>query len=439
MEVINAKEELERFDKSEAKTILSKKYETKSFFEIIAKDTDELIHSKILKWIFELKNLPCKENAYPIYNLLRVVLERAKEQNKSNEIDEIIKDIIDNDVQITVKGVYLEVPTIGVTVGKESGRCDLIIECDIMVNALNKKLTICIENKIDTDEHSSQTWKYYAYLAGKEAVEEEEDPGIKIEIDDDCKRKADFLLFLFLTPHSNLEMEEITNKGENACSCPHFIHINYQDLMDRVLTNLYNLKELDPRTKTFVSEYMNTLSIPYIENNRKHHIMAMTTEDSELLRKFWNENKSLILASLNAFVNDANQDEEERNSAKKAFELLSRPRYLFTFTFKGSTVKNLKMAEVAEHVATYLLQTRTPQKINLLFRKIKKNFMIHDNQYKTISKKKEKDRWRQLETFPEYYVSTQWSYNVTENIKKPNFPRFMEIVNSMNDFNVALQ
>ena len=156
--------------------------------------------------------------------------------------------------------------------------------------------------------------------------------------------------------------------------------------------------------------------------------MAMTTEDSELLRNFWNENKSLILASLNAFVNDAKQDEDERSSAKKALELLSRPRFLFTFTFEGNTIENLKMAEVAEHVATNLLKTKNQQQINLLFQKIKKNFMINESQYKKISKKKEKDRWRQLEKFPDYYVSTQWSYNKTGKIN-PNFPRFMDIVN----------
>ena len=45
------------------------------------------------------------------------------------------------------------------------------------------------------------------------------------------------------------------------------------------------------------------------------------------------------------------------------------------------------------------------------------------------AKKRERSRWRQLNERPEYYVTTQWTFNITEKTPKPNFPIFMGIVN----------
>ena len=319
--------------------------------------------------------------------------------------------------------------------------------CDIELPNETKTLTICIENKIDTDEHSFQTWKYYAYLVGETVKDEiNEIEGVEIEFNgNNCPEEAgDFQLFVFLTPHSNLEMEELKNTNTISCSCPHYIHINYQDIMDHVLTKLRDMKDLDLRIKTLVSEYMNTLSIPFINNNRKHQIMAMTDEDSKLLGKFWEENQSLILASLYAFTNDSNQDEEARYQAKKATELLSS-FHTFSVSMNGVVTNDLRMSDVAERVAEYLLgKGCKPAKINSQVYNARNKFLITSDDYSkrivdSNGKEKEPSRWRQLSNYPDYYVTTQWSYNITKSVKNPNFRKFMKIINdSKYDIKVEL-
>lgn len=458
MDSLDVISELTRFNNSITTKNLFEKFKTKSFFEIISKDRDELIHSRILKWIFELDNLPCEWKYYPIMNLLDVILMRAIDQGKYDEIDEqLCNYIILRNKKITVREVNIEVPTTGVSLKmnnnkkEESGRSDLIIECDIMQEKGSKKLIICIENKIDSSEHSMQTWKYYAYIAGPEAIKDVDIQDIEIkEGTYQDNYKDNLKLFVFLTPHSDLEMEEMKNEKKDVCSCPHFIHINYQDLMNQVLANLQNLKNLDIRTKTFVTEYMNTLSIPYIDNQKKFRIMAFKDKDSELLRDFWAENKSLILASLKAIAEDGSQDEEERNIADEAYKKLSSISNLFTFSKEGGVPEiNLRMPDVAERVAVSLLEEKNDiSKINGYFAKVKKPFLISEDTYKEKlegkkddkAKKRERSRWRQLNERPEYYVTTQWTFNITEKTPKPNFPIFMGIVNKKfkNKFNIKL-
>lgn len=56
-------------------------YNNKSLFEIILKERDEKIHSRMIKWLFELDSLPCNRRGFPIMNLLLRIFERAKQQN----------------------------------------------------------------------------------------------------------------------------------------------------------------------------------------------------------------------------------------------------------------------------------------------------------------------------------------------------------------------
>ena len=450
--------DLMRYNNSNASKALFKKYKTKSFFEILAKDTDELIHSKMLKWLFELDDLPCEWKSYPIMNLLDVILKRADSQNKLVEIDDDLRRaILLRNVKISVKNVQIEVPTLGVKINykgkKESGRSDIVIECEADFAQKSRKLVICVENKIDTSEHNFQTWKYYAYFAGKELVSQSK---INNEIDvyfengyNYDKKEDEIQLFVFLTPHSDLEMDDIIEgKLKEACSCPHYIHINYQDIMNHVLINLQNLENLDVRTKSFVTEYMNTLSIPYIYNNRKHQIMAMSNEDSKLLADFWNENKQLILASLQAFVGDYNQEEEERDIANQALGLLSKSN-TFSVVINGDKFSNLKMTDVTEKVAFFLIQKykeKNSDKINKdSLGNINKQincvptFIIEKSEYDSKSQR-DKARWRNIKDSADFYVTTEWKYfkNSHEN-ENTNFKKFVKLIKNKWDIEVEKQ
>lgn len=428
--------QLIRYCRSNTVRYLSDIYNSKSLFEILSKERDEIIHSRMLRWLFELDDLPCSWHDYPIMKLLLRLIERADQQNKSIDA-ELKTDILSGRAKITIKKVELEIPTTGIKVNGQSGLIDILIECDVDGKADISKLVICIENKVESREHDYQTWKYYSYLKGvekaKNLLNENNEPlkDDKIEIEGESKyepTKEERQLFVVLTPHAESEMDTF------RCSCPAYIHINYQDVMDYILSELLKMKDLNRRSYFILKEYADTLSLPYINNKNTVEIMAINKEHSKLLTHFWEENKQLIIAALNAFQLDSNQDEEERNQIEQATKLLSQRSNRFTVVINGNISYNLKMWEVAKLVCDYLLQ-KANYSIEVINDKLKveriTTLLIHQEEFDQLNDK-DKGRWKKLGSNPDIYVSSQWYYNVTENIKKPNFTIFVKKVHELN-------
>ena len=310
MEIID-KTQLVRYNNSLIVKSLQDAYSSKSFFDILEITRSELGHSHVIKWLFLLDNLSCGWKDYPILSFLDLVLKNAEEQNKA--IDETFADkILLRDAIVLVENIELEKTTNGVTAtnnkGEQSkGRIDILIECNIKYtddnNEINRKLKICIENKVDSSEHDWQTWKYYAYLAGKDAIKEEftekvvnniitfsqggdDDTKISYNKNYDYNKKEDEIqLFVFLTP-----------KKDEEISCHHFVVVTYQDLMDGVLVKLSKQNNLLPKDKLFLDEYMSALSIPFMDEKKQKEmpILAIREEDVDRLDKFFEENTELI-------------------------------------------------------------------------------------------------------------------------------------------------
>ena len=310
-------QELVRFNNSSVVKSLQDTYSSKSFFDILEITRDEKGHSHVIKWLFSLNHLPCEWQHYPIMNFLDLVIQNAQKQ-KIGINKELADSILLREVTVSVENIELEKSTTGVTAtnnkgNQSNGLIDIFIECNVVFKyedqKKTQKLKICIENKVDSSEHDSQTWKYYAYLAGNKAIEdkgftkeenkEENITTYGIKIDDDgtelkiCynknsynySKKEEIQFFVFLTPQKNEQV-----------SCPHFIIVTYQELMDSVLVKLSKQENLLPKDKLFLEEYMNALSIPFIDEktNKELPILAIREEDEKRLCDFYEENKKLI-------------------------------------------------------------------------------------------------------------------------------------------------
>lgn len=94
-----------------------------------------------------------------------------------------------------------------------------------------------------------------------------------------------------------------------AYACHEFIQINYQDILDEILQPLLDDPIVSGIVKSRVREYVDCLSgykklSPMNDDKtvelKDSKAMAMTKETRKLLGDFWNNNKDLILASLQA-------------------------------------------------------------------------------------------------------------------------------------------
>lgn len=112
----------------------------------------------------------------------------------------------------------------------------------------NKVIEIFIENKVLSKEHNQQTQKYY----------------------DTCvdRRKA-LQLFIYLSPISQRELsnyagipEDMKPTGSDCSGNPVYVHICYQDILDKVILPLIEEKQMNNRDAVILEEYASCLELP---------------------------------------------------------------------------------------------------------------------------------------------------------------------------------
>lgn len=316
---------------------LREKFLTPSIFDIIQKDRSETVHSNFLKWIFDLQLSNGIEGFNIISSLLQVAYKRAIEQGKQKYFPTYLaKAAYGSPTSIQLSGeVEREYACDGVYYSddkkKNSGIVDIVISGTASQGNLVKPYKIIIENKVDTKEHDSQTWKYYTYFEGEKQEDTPESISVK-ERKYKCP-EDELRIYLFLTPEFN---------PENArCDCNRFIKINYQDIMEHCIVPLLQSSQLDPRNKLFLEEYSRALSLPYINNIGKTIIMSLNPIDADLLKEFWEANQTLITMSLEALA-QTSQDNKEIQETVVAIENLksSRKKYTITNIATGETVQS---------------------------------------------------------------------------------------------------
>ena len=126
------------------------------------------------------------------------------------------------------------------------------------------------------------------------------------------------------------------------CSCDEYIQINYQSVVDFILEPALN-RNITDKTQFIIKEYLQSLSQPTLDEDEETYkqglIMALGSDERNLLTKFWEKNQKLILATLYAISSDPEQEKDTRDSANQALNNLStstKDRSRYSIKFNGN-------------------------------------------------------------------------------------------------------
>lgn len=271
-------------------------YERPSYMGLLNVGRKELPHSSFISWLFDSATFNQSHPNSPIMHLLDIAVKRANQQNKIGDNNAISISLSDS-----IYGRLFSISSTSCSLEEviDKRRCDIIIRCKIKDS--ERDLNICIENKVLSSEHTSQTEAYGKYYSNDE--------------------KTDWL-FLFLTPLSSVELDDYFSLSKKEkCTSEKFIQINYQDLLDYVLEPLINSEDKNSQVYFILDDYINTLRYPVMEDNyKKRTIMAIGEQETKLLNDFWEGNHELIELALEAMSCNPNLDNEVRKEAENTYK-----------------------------------------------------------------------------------------------------------------------
>ena len=266
-------------------------YNNPTFLDILAVGRRELCHSAFLAWLFD-SAANHGLGTTSILQLLELIVKCSREQQYKEKLDTaLLNAILSRRITIyhTIVSTECNVKT-----QTAKGRADIVIDIRVGIpNANISKLRIVIENKVYSQEHDKQTCTYFEYY-------------------EKAKQQEEYILYVYLTP---LLMQ-------CKASCDKFVHLTYQDLLNNVFEPILLLPDLSERTRFILTEYINCLSIPASEfqddknNIKQPTIMAVSENERNLLRAFWEKHQQLIMAVHTIMASDPNNDEEEQKVHK---------------------------------------------------------------------------------------------------------------------------
>ena len=227
----------------------------KNLFEIIGKTRNEGVHSRFIAELLSGEFFNGQSRESTLFHFLDLLLYRSAIENKTTEINEHLKKkILTRSVLIEkVKPVcelyvkdYQKMYGVNNTNSIESDdRIDIYLRYKLIKPIAGRDtLEIFIENKVNSSEFDSQTLRYF-------------------EACDNGGHKRPFQLFVFLTPQPIRDMENYYGFDKKyKPTCPHYIHICYQDIMSYIIEPLMNDESLDEDKKVMLKEYVSCLELP---------------------------------------------------------------------------------------------------------------------------------------------------------------------------------
>ena len=267
---------IEAFNNDHKCDILSSKYKQQSIFEITKTARKERVHSAFLAWLFKenFENIPLNGLLSILYSRhIRQIHSRRDTNNDSisyssktfqsqHEIMEHLRNqaIIQNSTY-SISNVETEypIPSLSNKKDKKSNQyIDILIEC---TSPKEGSMSILIENKIYAPETQIEVYPEFESDIKAIGGNPSETKAGKIKCGQTLAYYNHFskrspmskILYVFLDPSSSLEMDLATSLPK--CECKGFIHITYQDLMDKILIPLRENRSLNPRIKSIISEY----------------------------------------------------------------------------------------------------------------------------------------------------------------------------------------
>lgn len=294
---------------------LREKFNKPSFFEIISKERSETTYSAFLKWLLKENNSDQK-TCNPISLLLDVLVRRSEEQKgnissilndeciKRNivtrnlaiqtvnvETEKLVSSLAQEIIRPNRKGV-IESSELAKIAAKSKDRIDLLVECEIESNDERiraKRMQIIIENKIDSVEggkkleprtgvaaydNASQTERYYLGTKFSTLVNGQAVDG-----------KDVLQVYVYLAPQTS---------EQGSCTDTHFININYQDIVDDILTPMLASSSLSERSHFFLNEFLNQLVFPSLDGTVMRPSIAVGKQYSDELTKMWKKYQPLL-------------------------------------------------------------------------------------------------------------------------------------------------
>jgi hypothetical protein len=293
-------------------------YSRPSIFSALGVSRQENAHSNFLAWLLTPK--PRKNDHglgdTPLRKLLETIalvcrsLPHAMNRLAAN----ISNAIIPGDYTLSNITVERERP-IG------DGRLDIYLEGNITFDAMEHPLQLVIENKVKSSEHDNQLARYKAALC-------------------DSRTRSGVYLDIFLTPLNNREYESLDKPRHEVAE---FIPLNYQYLADYVIAPCRDQAAVDA-IRQYLDEYLLALGTPELQQNKGAIIMAINGEERDLLSRFWDTHKELLIAAILSISDSDILGDAEYEIIKNASQVLANARRdttRYTWELEGALGENL--------------------------------------------------------------------------------------------------
>ncbi len=287
-------------------------FEKDNIWKILDIQRYEPSHSAFLAWFFKQD----VSQYTPIKALLHLIIAKASAKtdknilvndwNKTPDMNFFSNSILTGSFSIKSVSVDKEFVINKVSKIRYCDKIDIFIRCSIVLYEKKgieqeKNLEIIIENKVDSKEGESKN----SIILTNPTPSEEEYKNLKqtkryyfalSKENNNRKYNVDYQLFVYLTPFS--KQSESNN----------FIVLSYQDLVDYILEQYLKRSDINQYARDLVESYLHNLGNPYNKNNKE--ILAMTTEERDLLVSFYERNENLFKCMIRA-MSLINADDEE--------------------------------------------------------------------------------------------------------------------------------
>ena len=278
----------------------------KNIFEVIGKTRNEGVHSRFIAELLSGDFFKGQSRESTLFHFLDLLLYRSAKENKISEINEHLKKqiltrslLIENAESVCELPVkeYQELYSVNnntISIDKND-RIDIYIRYKLTTPVAGRDtLEIFIENKVNSSEFDSQTLRYF-------------------EACDNGGHKRPFQLFIFLTPQPLRDMEDYYGLDKkDKPTCPHYIHICYQDILNYIIEPLMNDESLDDDKKAMLKEYVSCLELPAMPDAESQvpgnelSIMAISSKERELVKTFMEDaiNRRVINKAIEAKLDE---------------------------------------------------------------------------------------------------------------------------------------
>ena len=345
-------------------------YAKRSMLDILGVARSELAHSNMLAWLLD-PNETHGLGSFPMRKFLHLLVvaklglsENFSRENETRaEFDTALMDsILTNSCVVESVSVEAEKAVDSTGDKHKDSRIDIYAEVALRLSKNEKEikiLPIVVENKVGSKEHDDQTKSYHDWCM-KEV---------------DCNKDKYFPspLFVFLTAHRTLALNGDKYYGGIPCSCPNYIRINYQYIVDYLIEQCLK-QSISEDTRKVLKDYLRSLTYTYINGDIKEGdtYMAISEEERKLLVQFWKNNENLLSAVIEAFADDPDTDSETSKKLKDA--LISRKKDLTKYKVNGVDGAPLPKGRMVLEVVKKFVRDRQQENRDVTWEDLKRAF-----------------------------------------------------------------